>query len=168
VSGQGWSRVLAVLFAPGQTFRALVERPTWLPPLLCLVLAATAFGLVATPKLDYGATIREALEGRGVAMDESAVETRSRSWSVSAGCSACSARVFVEREGEAKQTPVEVGLADATHLEILSGLDESDSVVTGPYRALRDLRDGDRIRPKEPATEDEERSTPDRPRARPA
>jgi HlyD family secretion protein len=63
---------------------------------------------------------------------------------------------FVDRDGEATQTPVEVGLADPTRIEILAGLEEGDRVVTGPYRVLRDLADGDRIRAKEPAADDDE------------
>lgn len=76
MNGEGWQRVVAVLFAPGQAFRSIAERPTWLPPLLCLVLVGTAFALTTTPKLDYGATVRDALEGRGIAMDEAAIESQ--------------------------------------------------------------------------------------------
>ena len=64
--------------------------------------------------------------------------------------------VFVERDGKAIQTPVEVGLADASRIEILSGIEESDSVVTGPYRVLRDLADGERIRAKQADDEDDD------------
>jgi HlyD family secretion protein len=62
--------------------------------------------------------------------------------------------VFVDRDGEATQTPVEVGLSDATHIEILSGLEDGVPVVTGPYRVLRDLQDGERIRAKLTAEDD--------------
>jgi hypothetical protein len=43
---------------------------------LLLVLAGIAFSLVAMPKLDYAETIRTAIEGRGIAMDESAIESQ--------------------------------------------------------------------------------------------
>jgi hypothetical protein len=68
--------VWSVLVAPTRTFQSIAERPTWLPPLLCLVLAAGAFVLVATPKLDYGETIREALEGRNITLEDTAVDSQ--------------------------------------------------------------------------------------------
>jgi HlyD family secretion protein len=53
--------------------------------------------------------------------------------------------VFVNRGGRAEKVPVEVGLADDTYQEIVSGLQVGDQVVTGPDRVLRALEDGDRI-----------------------
>jgi HlyD family secretion protein len=53
--------------------------------------------------------------------------------------------VFVNRNGRATKIAVEVGLADDTYQEIVSGLKAGDEVVTGPDRVLRALEDGDRI-----------------------
>lgn len=53
--------------------------------------------------------------------------------------------VFVVADGKARQRPVEVGLSDETHVEILAGLEPGEQVVTGPYRTLRDLDDGDAV-----------------------
>jgi HlyD family secretion protein len=53
--------------------------------------------------------------------------------------------VFVNRDGRAVKVPVEVGLADDTYQEIVTGLRAGDEVVTGPDRVLRALEDGDRI-----------------------
>ncbi len=53
--------------------------------------------------------------------------------------------VFVVEAGKAALRPVTTGLADETHVEILSGLKAGERVVTGPYRTLRDLKDGDRL-----------------------
>jgi HlyD family secretion protein len=53
--------------------------------------------------------------------------------------------VFVNRGGRAEKVAVEVGLADDTYQEIVSGLQAGDEVVTGPDRVLRALEDGDRI-----------------------
>ena len=41
----GWGRLLGVLVAPGETFRSIAERPTWLPPLLLLALLGAGAGL---------------------------------------------------------------------------------------------------------------------------
>ena len=55
--------------------------------------------------------------------------------------------VFVNRNGRAVKVSVEVGIADDTYQEIVSGLKPGDEVVTGPDRVLRALEDGDRISP---------------------
>lgn len=54
--------------------------------------------------------------------------------------------VFVIEDGIAAQRPVELGLADATDVEILQGLSEGEQVITGPYRALKDLEAGDAVK----------------------
>jgi len=56
---------------------------------------------------------------------------------------------FVVREGKAVMVPVITGISDDTHVEILSGLEEGDEVVTGPYKVLsRTLRDGAKVKVK--------------------
>ena len=57
--------------------------------------------------------------------------------------------VFVVEDGEARQRPVETGLSDETHVEIVAGLEAGEAVVAGPYRTLRDLDDGDAVRVEE-------------------
>lgn len=54
--------------------------------------------------------------------------------------------VFVVREGQVTFTPVEVGIAGQEYFEILSGISEGDTVVAGPYQAIRQLRNGDAVR----------------------
>jgi HlyD family secretion protein len=54
--------------------------------------------------------------------------------------------VFVIRDGKAHFTPVQVGIAGAEHFEVKSGLAPGDSVVAGPYDAIRRLQDGKAIR----------------------
>lgn len=53
--------------------------------------------------------------------------------------------VFVVADGKAHQKPVTLGLSDETHIEILKGLDAGAKMITGPYRILRDLKDGDTV-----------------------
>jgi len=50
--------------------------------------------------------------------------------------------VFVVKDGKVHQTPVTTGISDETDVEVLSGLEEGQQVVTGPYRALKDLENG--------------------------
>lgn len=54
--------------------------------------------------------------------------------------------VFVNEEGTAKRVEVETGISDNTFMQIMSGLDAGQEVVTGSYRVLsRELQDGDKI-----------------------
>jgi HlyD family secretion protein len=53
--------------------------------------------------------------------------------------------VFVVADGKAHQRAVKTGISDTTHVEILDGVTEGQEVVTGPYRSIKKLKDGDRI-----------------------
>ncbi len=54
--------------------------------------------------------------------------------------------VFVVVDGRAEFRPVRVGIAGKTHFEVVSGLREGEKVVSGNYKAIRDLRDGQRVK----------------------
>lgn len=56
--------------------------------------------------------------------------------------------VFVERDGKARFVPVKLGLRGDTHIEVFGELAVGDKAVTGPYRTLRKLKDGDAIKPE--------------------
>ncbi len=68
--------------------------------------------------------------------------------------------VFVVQDGTAKQVPVEIGISDDTNIEITSGLEEGQVVVSGSYRALsKDLKDGSAVKSKKTAINlDEQKS----------
>lgn len=69
--------------------------------------------------------------------------------------------VFVVEGDRVAQRQVETGLSDPTHVGIVNGLEEGDRVVTGPYRSLKDLEDGEDVRVQsgdEGAEEDGEES----------
>ena len=63
--------------------------------------------------------------------------------------------VFVVTDGKAVRRPVETGLSTITHVEIVSGVEAGETVVTGPFRTLRDLEDGEAVRITEEGDEDE-------------
>lgn len=51
---------------------------------------------------------------------------------------------------------VATGISGATHIEIISGLEEGERLVTGPFRLLsRTMKDGDRVKVTESLLEDE-------------
>jgi HlyD family secretion protein len=54
--------------------------------------------------------------------------------------------VFVILDGTARFRQVEIGISGERHFEILSGLEEGEDVVTGPYKAVRELEDGDPVK----------------------
>ncbi|MED5377050.1 MAG: hypothetical protein VYC24_03100, partial [Acidobacteriota bacterium] len=63
--------------------------------------------------------------------------------------------VFVFRDGVVTFVAVEVGIAGERYFEVLSGLGEGDEVVTGPYSAVREIEDGDRVVLQDDADEDD-------------
>ncbi len=54
--------------------------------------------------------------------------------------------VFVVDNGKSAQRPVTVGIADATHVELVNGIKEGEQVITGPHRILKDLEPGDAVK----------------------
>ena len=55
--------------------------------------------------------------------------------------------VFVVTNGVAMFRPVKVGIAGDEHFEVLEGLKKGDSVVAGPYQAVRDMKDSTKVKP---------------------
>ena len=57
--------------------------------------------------------------------------------------------VFAVRQGRAMFVPVVTGIAGERYFEALSGLEEGDLVITGPFEVVRNLDDGDPVDPNE-------------------
>jgi HlyD family secretion protein len=53
--------------------------------------------------------------------------------------------VFVVKDGKVKMTEVKTGVSDATHVVLTSGAAANTKVVTGPFRTLKKLKDGDSV-----------------------
>ncbi len=53
--------------------------------------------------------------------------------------------VFVVKDGKVRMVEVQTGISDATHVAITSGIRSGDSIVTGPFRTLKKLHDGDAV-----------------------
>ena len=54
--------------------------------------------------------------------------------------------VFVVRNGKAEFQKVDTGITGATDIEVTSGLNEGDQIVTGSYKVIRTLRNSARIK----------------------
>jgi HlyD family secretion protein len=60
--------------------------------------------------------------------------------------------VFLVQNGIASFRPVKVGIAGDEYFEVLDGLRGGETIVAGTYQAIRDLKDGDKVRAAEDTT----------------
>ncbi len=54
--------------------------------------------------------------------------------------------VFVAKDGVVSFVPVRTGIASETMIEVFGDLKDGDTVVSGPYKALRDLKPGGKVK----------------------
>jgi len=64
--------------------------------------------------------------------------------------------VFVVKEGRARFVPVETGIADQKSIEVVIGVNESDTVIVGPFRTLRSIKNGDRVETEKKEEKDQD------------
>jgi Yip1 domain len=65
LTDSGAGRVLGALAAPADTFRSIAARPTWLAPLLVMMLLATVVTSMVSARIDMAQLIRHQLEATG-------------------------------------------------------------------------------------------------------
>lgn len=58
--------------------------------------------------------------------------------------------VYLMQDGKAKFQPIKTGLLGELNLEVVSGLAGGESVISGPFRALRSIKPGDPVKLEEP------------------
>lgn len=63
--------------------------------------------------------------------------------------------VFVVEDNAVQFREVRIGIAGDRYFEVLSGLNAEEVVVTGPFREIRRLRNGDRVRVSKTSGEDQ-------------
>jgi HlyD family secretion protein len=56
--------------------------------------------------------------------------------------------VFLDKQGKATKKIVKTGLSDDLYTEVTDGLAQDDVVIIGPYRVLRLLAEGDKVKAK--------------------
>jgi HlyD family secretion protein len=110
------------------------------------VIISTRTGVPSIPIIAL--TVRDDTTGaaRAQAADTGAT-TRARGPLARAGAPRVEEGVFVVREGTVRFQPVVVGIAGQDFFEVISGVAVGDSVVSGPYQRIRELQDGDVVRP---------------------
>ncbi len=69
-----FGRFAGVLAAPTKTFQSIAQKPTWLVPLLVIVVIGLAITVLLVGKLDFGQLAREAIEQRGAQLSEEQIE----------------------------------------------------------------------------------------------
>lgn len=103
----------------------------------------TVFDVVSVPI--QAVTTREPVRKPSDEEDESAEEATTATQG-SGSLPRMQEYVFVYKDGVVKMTPVASGIQDSNHIEIKSGIEVGDKVVTGPFRAVsRALNDGDKV-----------------------
>lgn len=55
--------------------------------------------------------------------------------------------VYALRDGKAVFVPVKTGLAGELMVEVVTGLNPGEEIITGPFKALRQIKEGDRATP---------------------
>ena len=69
--------------------------------------------------------------------------------------------VFVVKDGKAHLTPVKTGISSDVNTEVLEGISVGDTVITGPYKVLSKLKDGDKVHGSSGETKTGSNSKPD-------
>ena len=54
--------------------------------------------------------------------------------------------VFIAADGRSVFREVKKGIAGDMYIEIISGLEEKENVITGPFAVLKKLKDGDKVK----------------------
>jgi HlyD family secretion protein len=54
--------------------------------------------------------------------------------------------VFVHENGAAKFAAVTTGLSGESNIEVVTGLKEGQEIVTGPFKALREIKEGAKVK----------------------
>ena len=125
------------------------------PPMLRSDLSATA-DIITAKRVEVlsipiiALTVREREAAQPVPQEDSTAQAASQA--AVQGRQQDEEGVYVVREGKAVFVPVQVGIAGTEHFEVLSGVTEADSVIAGPYEAIRSLEDGQTVRPMPGAT----------------
>ncbi|MCD6595935.1 efflux RND transporter periplasmic adaptor subunit [bacterium] len=53
--------------------------------------------------------------------------------------------VFIVDNGIAKKKPIKTGISDDRFVEVTDGISMGESVITGPFKVLRELKEGDKV-----------------------
>ncbi len=93
-------------------------------------------------KKEYERRLAGDKAGKDKDSDDEAEDT-----SASAGETKLVEGVFVNRDGTAFFEPLRTGISDDTHIEVEGSIEAKQSIVTGPFQTLRELKHGAPVKP---------------------
>ena len=122
-----------------------------------------AIPIIALTLMDSSEFERIPMEGDEVQQDEDEVSVEEAGEMASRAASSEPIEGVYVLDGDlVRFRPVEIGIAGDNYFEVVSGLEEGETVVSGTYQAIRELEDGAPVRVEVqgdqtgPATEDSE------------
>ena len=65
--------------------------------------------------------------------------------------------VYVHKDGKAQFAAITTGLAGDTNIEVVRGVTDGQQIITGPFRALRELKDGTKVREQKEEKKEEQK-----------
>ncbi len=98
------------------------------------------------PGFSASADITTGTRSKALAIPIQALVVREKPNSAKTGKAQDEEGVYVHKDGKVQFVPVTTGLTGESNIEIVSGTKEGDQIVTGPFRALRELKDGSKVR----------------------
>jgi HlyD family secretion protein len=105
------------------------------------ITVASAKGVPAIPIQSLTARRKRDLKGYKAAADTTAADTTNSE----AGETDVEG-VFIVKDGKAVFRPVTIGISSQKYFEVASGLAPKDKVVSGNFKAIRELKDGQRVK----------------------
>ncbi len=147
------------VFRPGMSANADIETKTVADVVAVPIQAVTVRSREGAKTIDQLTGDREKktkeTQGDGAV---AAVNQKQQRESERADREALQRVVFLRNGDTVKMVTVQTGIADTTHLEIVSGLKKDDEIVSGPFSIItRTLKDGDKVRVEPPKKKADEK-----------
>ena len=98
------------------------------------------------PGFSCSADIITGTRTRALAIPIQALVVREKPNAVKSGKPQDEEGVFVNNGGTVKFAAVKTGLSGDSNIEITDGVKEGQQIVTGPFRALREIKDGSKVK----------------------
>jgi HlyD family secretion protein len=98
------------------------------------------------PGFSSSAEIITGSRPKTVAIPIQALVVREKPGAAAGGAEEEGVYVFDSKEQKVSFSPVKTGITGDIQIEVASGVKEGQEIVSGPFRALRELKDGDKVK----------------------
>jgi HlyD family secretion protein len=106
------------------------------------------------PGFSASADITTGTRAKAIAIPIQALVVREKPGSTKSAKPQDEEGVFVNDKGVVKFAPVTTGLSGESNIEIVTGLKEGQEIVTGPFKALREIKDGSKVKEEKEGKDD--------------